>query len=308
MVSGLDVPVIERRDRLSVTELGALRELEAAVLEADGGRLKLEWGMLEEADRVECILATDAGELAGFAGLYGLGATSVEITGMVHPSKRRRGIGAALLDEALRRCGERGVPRPLLVVPRSSVGGHALARSRGAAHHHAEHALVLERPPGPIGEPRVTWRPARPGEEVLVARLIAQGFGEPATDSAADRFPDDATVVIEHDGVPVGTLRIERRGDDSAIYGFVVAAGSRGRGVGGRALAGVCRELFAEGRRRVRLDVATDNEAALGLYTSTGFVRVATEDYVELAAIAEPPRPTPVTPTPPTPTPPTPAA
>ena len=44
----------------------------------------------------------------------------------------------------------------------------------------------------------------------------------------------------------------------------------------------VCQRLRADGAQRVGLEVEVDNEHALGLYTSLGFVRVTTEDYFRL--------------------------
>lgn len=79
----------------------------------------------------------------GFAGLYAFGGPTVEVGGMVHPNFRRRGIGGRLLDEARQLCQERGSRKLLLVIPRSSPGGRALAESRGGYLEHSEHALEL---------------------------------------------------------------------------------------------------------------------------------------------------------------------
>ena len=120
------------------------------MIEADGGRLKLEWGALRRrrGDRVEDLLWWEGDRLLGFLGIYGFGS-SPELAGMVAPDARRRGIGTALLDSALRLCRERGDRRPLLIVPRSSVAGRRLALRRGGVLDHSEHALVLSgRPDG----------------------------------------------------------------------------------------------------------------------------------------------------------------
>jgi ribosomal protein S18 acetylase RimI-like enzyme len=45
----------------------------------------------------------------------------------------------------------------------------------------------------------------------------------------------------------------------------------------------VCRRLRDEGVRRVGLEVAVENDHALGLYTSLGFIQVTTEDYYALS-------------------------
>ena len=56
----------------------------------------------------------------------------------------------------------------------------------------------------------------------------------------------------------------------------------RGRGIGRAALGRACEQLRAEGTHRVGLEVDTENDRALTLYTSIGFTPVATEDYFAL--------------------------
>ena len=68
------------------------------------------------------------------------------------------------------------------------------------------------------------------------------------------------------------------------IYGFAIEPAFQGQGIGREVLRRVCLEALGDGTRRVTLDVALDNEHALGLYTSVGFRREATEEYWVLQA------------------------
>lgn len=306
--------------------LAALADLERRTVEADGGRLKLEWGTLRErgerataraasaarvggaggaggagGDDVGAeVLWWDADRLVGFAGLYAFGAGGLEIAGMVDPDARRRGVATALLDAALPLGRDLGHPTALLVTPRDSPGGAAFARGRGAVLEHSEHALALAGDPtdGPA-DPRVAVRAAGLADVPELTRLLTVAFGWPPGD-VEERLSAGSTqtLVIElggpgptgsdgpgapagdpAGGVPVGTLRVDRHGETAGVYGFAVDPASQGRGIGRDALRRVCRELRSEGVRRVTLEVAVDNEHALGLYTSLGFTRVTTEDY-----------------------------
>jgi ribosomal protein S18 acetylase RimI-like enzyme len=49
-------------------------------------------------------------------------------------------------------------------------------------------------------------------------------------------------------------------------------------------LGRVCRQALADGADRVHLEVAVDNDRALGLYTALGFRLAATEDYYSVPA------------------------
>jgi ribosomal protein S18 acetylase RimI-like enzyme len=281
--------VLDLAHGLSPRTLAELAELERRTVAADGGRLKLEWATLRgrTGERVEDVLWWDGGRLVGFLGLYTFGFPTVELAGMVDPDHRRRGIGSALLDEALRLCAERVAQRVLLVVPRGSTGGHALARARGGVLDHSEHALVLEGEPadGPT-DPSIVLRPATRADAPTMAAMLTEAFGWISAD-VMEREPDandGQTVIIEKDGQVVGHVRITLDGAVGGVYGFVVEAARRGQGIGRDVLRRVCRQLRADGAERVALEVEVDNEHALGLYTSLGFRPVTTEDYYRLVS------------------------
>lgn len=272
--------------QLSPGELEALAALETRAVSADGGRLKLEWGVLRNrpGNAVRDFVWYEDGALLGFLGLYAFGQAKVEILAVVDPSARRRGIATALLDAALPVCREHGGESVLLVVPRNSEAGRALALARGAQLGHSEHALLMRKPPEPqAGDPRITLRDAVASDFEVLAALLLSGFGHPLTDPAEIRQTERTrTAVIERDGVTVGTVRISKDGDRTGVHGFVVAEQVRGQGIGREVLGRICRQSFADGMAAVALEVAVDNDRALGLYLSLGFERIATEDYYEL--------------------------
>lgn len=272
---------------LSDEDLAAVAGLEARVVAADGGRLKLEWTSLKAraGDQVRDLLWWENGRLLGFVGLYGSGEETIEIAGMVDAVARRRGIATALLDAALPLCHARGWRRALLVTPRASVAGRTLALGRGAVLDHSEHALVLTKPPsdGPT-DPVVALRPATAADLPVVTRILAAGFGEAPTNLASRLTePSARMLVVEHDGLAVGTLRVTSDGDAGAIHGFAIDPGWQRRGIGRDVLRRVCRRLQDEGVRQIGLEVEVGNDHALALYTTLGFSPLLTEDYYALA-------------------------
>ena len=278
--------MLERATGLSSNALEAIAELERQVIEADGGRLKLEWGRLQRrsGDRVEDLLWWEEDRLVGFLGFYGF-ESSPELAGMVAPDARRRGIGSALLDGALSLSRERGDPPPLLIVPRPSEAGRRLALRRGGVLDHSEHALVLSAlPTSGSREQPVSLRPATEADVPLVTRLLELGFGRHVASDLADRLgsPRERTAIVELAGSAVGTLRLRRDAAGAAIHGFVIEPSLRGRGIGRAALRQACEQLRAEGAQRIGLEVDVENDHALGLYTSVGFMPIVTEDYFAL--------------------------
>ena len=148
--------------------LDAIAALEREVVAADGGRLKLDWGSLRErtGTQVEDLLWWEGDLLVGFLGMYAFSGSSVELSGMVAPRSRGRGVGGRLLDTALDLARSRGHDPRLLVVPGTSDAGRHLAQARGGARHHSEHALVLTGPPddAPM-DARIGVRPAAAADD-----------------------------------------------------------------------------------------------------------------------------------------------
>lgn len=278
--------MLERAAGLSSAALDAIASLEQQVVEADGGRLKLEWGTLRRrsGDSVQDLLWWEGDRLVGFLGFYGYGS-SVELAGMVAPDARRHGIATALLDAAAALYRERGCRQALLIVPRSSVAGQQLAARRGGVLDHSEHALTLSGAPtdGPR-DPALSMRSACAADLPFVSRLFEVGFGPSSVGDLGRELdsPHKRMLVIELDGSPVGTLSVTREGGDAGVYGFVVDPPRQCRGIGRDALRRTCEELRADGARLIRLEVAVDNDRALALYTGVGFVPVTTEDYFSL--------------------------
>lgn len=275
--------MLEQAAGLGSGALQAIAELERQVVDADGGRLKLEWECLRNrsADRVEDLLWWDGERLVGFLGIYGF-SKALEMAGMVAPDARRHGIGSALLEAAVPLCRERGDRSPLLIVPRQSTAGKRLALRQGGTLDHSEHHLVLSGQPirGPH-EPEISLRPATGADVPLVLSLLERGFGWSRPDDLGDRLK--RTALVELRGAVVGTLFLERDNDEEGgIFGFVIEPSLQGRGIGRAALRQACEQLFADGARRVSLDVDVANDRALGLYTSIGFTPVTTEDYFAL--------------------------
>jgi ribosomal protein S18 acetylase RimI-like enzyme len=265
---------------LSPTALDAIADLERRVVADDGGRLKLEWNALRNrsGQSVDDVLWWDGERLLGFLGIYSHSAPTLELAGMVDPAARRQGIGGALLDAGLHLCQEREHDSVLLVVPRTSVAGRSIAQRRGGKLDHSEHALELVDEPVEVpADPRITVRSASFEDQQTVRELMHLGFGWEPPEAAGH---DPNTHVVERDGQPIGTVRLIREGNTAAgVYGFVIHPDYQGRGIGRDVLHRLCRTARDDGATTVQLEVATDNDRALNLYTSLGFRAVITEDY-----------------------------
>jgi ribosomal protein S18 acetylase RimI-like enzyme len=277
--------------RLDAAALAAVADLERRVVAVDGGRLKLEYGVLRHRDgeRTNDLLWWDGDRCVGFCGLYVFGPEP-ELAGMVDPGHRRTGIGSELLRTAAGLLADRGLDRTLLVTPRTTPAGAAFAAAHDGVHTHSEHYLVLDGIPEPGERHRdVVVREATDGDVPVMRRLLAAAFEEDEDDDDDGlrelmRAPETTQLAFERDGVVVGCLRLSGDSDRTAIFGFVVDPSLQGQGIGRAVLQRVCAQLRADGVRQITLEVEVDNDHALGLYTSVGFVQQVTEDYFAVSA------------------------
>lgn len=104
-----------------------------------------------------------------------------------------------------------------------------------------------------------------------LAELHASAFEAPWDAQAIQSLVDMPGSELEEDAE--GFLLWRRAADEAEILTLAVRPQARRRGVGGRLLDGCVTRAAAAGVRRLFLEVAEDNAAALGLYGSRGFVQ-----------------------------------
>ena len=121
--------------------------------------------------------------------------------------------------------------------------------------------------------------PATPANADAVAMVQAEGLDGPWDDapwSAADWavFLVDPTVhaaLAIDAGGPVGLVAWRMVADDSEILTLCVVPAARRRGLGGALLDHALGKATEAGCRRMALEVAAPNEAAIALYHARGF-------------------------------------
>jgi ribosomal protein S18 acetylase RimI-like enzyme len=140
---------------------------------------------------------------------------------------------------------------------------------------------------------RTEIRKAQPLDIADLTALEASAFG---TDRLSRRSiatliarPSAAILVACRDGALAGyALVLTRRGSRAArLYSIAVAPEAAGGGIGARLLAAAEAEAIARGAQRLRLEVRSDNTAAIRLYETRGYTPIGRrEDYYEDGATA----------------------
>ena len=239
-------------------------------------------------DTTDQFLYYDRGALVGFVSLYG--DLEIEVCGMVHPERRRRGIGRALLGAAQAECRRRGLTSFLLVCEEASSSGKAFVAAVGAQYRYSEYRMELDA--ARINRPaardeRFRLRRAGPEDLELLSHLTAASFGDPVEEVRrhfAQRFqePNQRFYIAALQDEPVGSLRLAQFDRCVYINAVGVPPAYRGRGYGRRMLVETIDMLVAEGWEQIMIEVVTENRNALSLYRSCGFKETTTYGFYEI--------------------------
>lgn len=286
-MSGNHIHGLVKKQGLTQADLEEIRQLAQRCNAYERLDLKLNWSILEQrpADQTNDFLFYEDGKLVGFIPLFSFSEGEAEISGMVHPAYRRRGIFTTLYREVRAECQQRGLMKILLIVEPISAAGQAFVHALGADYDHTEYKMVLEKLVMPTRfDEHLHLRPATLKDLPLLAHITAVSFDMPEDDVSwyvADKLeqPEHGFYVGEMDGVVIGKIDVSYSSHGGHIYGFGVLPVYQGRGYGRQILARTVQEILVRGHQQITLEVATTNKQALSLYQSCGFNEMSCYDY-----------------------------
>lgn len=279
---------------LKLHQLSDISELQTICEKHDHIMLKLNWDMLKNRapGSQEDFFDYEDGELRSFLALYRFGA-KIEICGMTHPDYRLQGRFSNLWQQAVNSGILDNKEKILFNVPKSSKSGQQWVSSKHTGLNSVEYTLKLGDDVSGLGigsTEIVSLRPFTQEDAEFWAKLDAEAFGISEFHTLAalagpHRPLSRALHVIEYQGLAAGKIEVDRQGEHSWIYGFVVDPALRGHGIGRSALRQVALDEKGKGKQ-VWLDVVSENSRALHLYESCGFVQQDIQDYYEYAHAA----------------------
>ena len=287
MASGNSSFTITGTHQLTTTQFAAVSQLATLCNETEGLKLKLTEAAMLPGERsvLRMFLLYAGAHLAGFCGLDA-GGREAEVCGMVHPDFRRRGIGTALLDEAMRECDKQQITSVLIICEQASTSGTAfVAAQPDLALDFAEDHMVLPAShPVAVAEERLQVDVAQAPDVPALAHITASAFGDPV-DFTRQRIaqnignPNERYYLGSLGGEPVATVKAWLTGSAAGLYAFGVIPAMRGKGMGRELLTRVIDQLRREGHHEMSLEVDPDNTVARTLYESIGFRTFTTYGY-----------------------------
>lgn len=280
---------------LTDEQLSQVTALEALCLEHDRISLKLELDYKQWRSKKEDLETSGpvteflcyAGELLiGYIGICIFGGGEPEVTGMVHPDYRRQGVFKRLWGLAQAALKFNGQTKALLLCDRNSVSGKGFLDSLALPLDHAEYEMYLNLSAfQPLTMEGVWFKQATKADSEEIRRQNAVYFN--TTESELDLIDPELEaergmrimLMTLPNGEVIGKTHLEMNGSLGAIFGLGVLPDYRGKSYGKYLLNYSVSALLAAGATEVMLQVATENEKALTLYTQTGFEARSTMDY-----------------------------
>jgi mycothiol synthase len=216
-----------------------------------------------------------------------------ELSLVVHPAGRGRGLGRALLDDVLAE------------VDRDDLRAWSHADHPGAARLAATHGFdrvrelwVMRRPasaplPDVVSPDGVTVRGYRPGDDQQLLRVNAAAFADHPEQGAMDAAnlgarmaepwfdPAGLLVAEDGDGSMLGFHWTKQHSPDlGEVYVVAIAPEAQGRGLGGVLTLAGLHHLAGRGVSEVLLYVESDNRPAIAVYSRLGFDHEARDTHV----------------------------
>ena len=237
-------------------------------------------------DQVRCWVHDDAFALLSHG----------ELSVVVHPEARRRGVGGRLLAEVLADVGDASLAAWL-------HGDHPAARLLAARHgfDRVRELWVMRRPLSPpdaqplpelVAPDGVTLRGFRPGDENELLRVNSRAFvGHPeqgAMDAAnlAERMaepwfdPAGLIVAVADERMLGFHWTKEHSSSLGEVYVVAIDPKAQGRGLGRALTLAGLRHLASRGLDEVLLYVESDNAPAIAVYSRLGFTHAPADTHL----------------------------
>lgn len=229
-------------------------------------------------------------QLVGYLGLYHTSNGRARISGVVHPSYRRRGIFTKLFIAARERCVEKGIHILTVMNEQSSKTGKAFVDSIGAVLQYTTYRMTLLKESFECQRTRkdaLFIRLATVGDLDDLVTIGMHGFGTTEADEREYNEynlndPGRNLYIGLSNGIVVGMISTIKAEQMARIADLAVHKDHRRKGVGRTLLLHAIDQLKSQGMTEISLMVQTENKKALALYEDCGFQVAGALEFYEL--------------------------
>ena len=270
---------------LTPDQLRSIDRLKMLSEEADQVELKLDWYFLvDRKSDDEDFFYYEGGQLLGYAALYYIGG-AYELSGMVHPEHRQKGIFTKLLNEATEVVRKNGVDTIYISAPENAKDAEKTLDEIGAKYAYSEYEMRWKATELPKQQLNVQLRMAERKDFDRIVELDQQAFNltREEAEGMTRMYKEELAhrlYMIEYEGEAVGKIRLKSEGLESYIFGFAIDSKYQKMGSGKSALIEVVRQEKEDGHS-IFVEVNTKNVSIENLYQPVGFEIYRTQHFYE---------------------------
>lgn len=216
----------------------------------------------------------NSNELIGYIGISEFEQGVLEISGLVHPEYRNRGIFTQLHNLVEAELKKRNNHKILVLCDNNSSLGINFIKKVSKEYHHSEYDMILNKDLFPKSlEHSLNIRNASKNDAGEIAIMTKDFFDIEIKEDMiiTESIENGSLFIAELNNIGIGSVRIELIDGVGGIYGLGVLSQYRGKGYGKELLMWSVERLIKMGTEKVILQVDTDNDNALNLYKSCGF-------------------------------------
>ncbi len=216
--------------------------------------------------------------------MFAPGREEIEITALVHPASRNKGVFRSLLHKAADTALSNGYNKGLFICNGASASGKKVVSHWGCGFDHAELQMSCDTPLK-SGCGNIEIAKAQENDIEELSCLGAATFDmdrefEKEIIRNSVTAENRTQYVAKHEGRAVGLCAASEYDGRIMIFGLGVHPGERRKGYARALLGHIAFEALNKGIKELCLDVDEDNPGAIALYESFGFtVKGRTEYY-----------------------------
>lgn len=214
-------------------------------------------------------------QLLGFISAYFFYEDAVEVSILVEPSARRKGLGYQLLQSILPTIHSQNVKKLIFSCPH--IQHDDWLKGLGFAYQNSEYHMERhDLQPELITNPSLSFKKAKL-KDIEDLCLIDEVCFPKEHSKMTRRFRNllnDRNYLLlltYQDGKPIGKAHIRWHQKGATFSDIGIVPELQGKGLGGALLAYCINSALSEGKSHLDLDVETRNINALNLYTRFGF-------------------------------------
>lgn len=269
------------KQKLSDDEITSIHEFEEIINRDKYIFYKIDpQGLNSDNARTKHILSYKNNVLCSYAYINSFDGEVLECTILSTGSKNELN---ALYEIILQNAKLMGVKKILLIIDNNDTNFIDFVKNLGLQYSFSEYRMFLENDRFEFNDKGIiSLQNASIDDKRLILELDEALSDDDLVNVQLDEADLLSTKIAKKGNDIVGKIRVDKVGDIAGIYGFVVRAIFRGKGLGREILTSVVNGCLIEGYKKIYLEVESENRLALHLYESVGFKIRATFDYFEV--------------------------